>query len=102
MMDYEAAEKCVEHKRQAFAALKEIMHLEHIKVALGDLGEHYAMWIIYTGHDNKEFRRQLSWDKYVPSHDGIRLQWIYDALWEYHRLKEAVRALDQKEEVNYE
>lgn len=98
-MDYEEGVKVIEHKRQAFAALKELMHLQKIKVACGDIGEHYALWIIYTGEDGKEYRRQFSWSKQQPGHDGLRLQWIWDALLDYNRLREEIKQTNYEEKV---
>ena len=89
-MDYEGFKRLIEHKQQARAALKEMMHMDEIRVRCGDLGGHYAIWVIWMDQKGKEQTRQFSWSKQQPGHDGLRMQWIWDAFWEYHTVKYAI------------
>lgn len=89
-MDCEGFKRLMEHRKQARAAVQEIMHMENIKIRCGDLGNHYAIWVIWADKKGKQQSRQFSWDKQNPGHDGLRMQWMWDAFWEYHKAKEAI------------
>lgn len=89
-MEYtlEDVQKALEAKHQAYKALKEIMHQEHlIHVTCGDIGEHYCIWVKYTGVDGKAYERQFSWDKHYQGATYSRMMWIYNALWNWHSAK---------------
>lgn len=89
-MSVEEQVRIVNVKKQAYQALKDIMHQEHlVHVTCGDIGTHYAMWVEYMGvNGTKKYTRQFSWDKQYPDAQGARMQWIYDAFKDYRGLKE--------------
>ena len=92
----EEQERIVNVKKQAYQALKTIMHQEHlVHVTCGDIGEHYCIWVDYTGVDGRVYVRQFSWDKQYPDAQGARMQWIYDALKIYAGLKEWYKQMDE-------
>ena len=89
-MNYGELRTLIEHKKQALAALKQMMHMEKIRVRCGDLGDHYAIWVIWMDQNGKEQTRQFSWRRNEPGHDGLRMQWMWDAFWEYYTVKQAI------------
>ena len=87
-MQFEAVQKAFEAKSQAYKALKEIMHQEHlVHVTCGDIGEHFCIWVDYTGVDGRIYERQFSWDKTYQGATYTRMMWIYNAFWNYQKAK---------------
>lgn len=84
----ERAERTIEHYKQARAALKEIVHQEKIKVQIGDIGYHRAIWVSWKDSKDKEVTRQFSWSSREPSREQARMNWIYDNFMEYAKLKQ--------------
>lgn len=95
-MDLEKINHAIEIKNQAKQALKQIMGVYgHIHCTCADVGQHYAIWVEYTGVNGKKFTRQFSWSKSQPDHDGIRMQWIYDNFKEYSKYSEDIKQLKE-------
>lgn len=82
--------RAIEAKEQALEAMRIITGQRDINVLVSDMGSHLAMWVCWCDIDGNPTTRQFSWTREQPGHDGIRLQWIYDALSKYGRLQKII------------
>lgn len=87
-----------EAKLQAVQAVKDMMRITgHVHITCAELGTHNAIWVDYIGMNGNQFTRQYSWDKAYPDSTEAKMQWIYDALREYHLFKERIKMILQSE-----
>lgn len=90
--------RAIEAKEQAFEAVRQMMHMENITVLTSNMGTHLGMWVGWINEEGHAEVRQFSWTREHPGRDGTRLQWIYDAFFEYGRLKKKIENTTWSEE----
>lgn len=90
--------RILEVKSQAMAALRKIVGEEYISVMISDMGSHYGMWVTWNKPNGDPVTRQFWWGKEEPSHDSVRLQWIYDAFYKYGNLQKMIECTTWKDE----
>lgn len=90
--------RIIEAKDQAYAAVRQIVHQENIAVLISNMGAHLAMWVCWTGEDGDPVTRQFSWEREYAGRNRDRLQWIYDAFYNYGRLQKMIQHTTWRDE----